>query len=189
MSAPVREPDDDGPSKDGPLDYAPRRVRRPERDTNSGPRKRGPVDTARGSDAVDAPRKVDAVPQGAAELPEPPWKRKKQRQAFAGDVAAAELRTRLALAPDRLPDPPPPVSTVPKFGSAARLAGVIMVATAGVVGYRWGAAPNTPTPLKQFELTSDQAGLAAERSVLAAQLPTPTLRSKPVGGAPASGDA
>src|ERR1700730_19010847 len=128
MSAPVREPDDDGSSKDGPLNYAPRGAQRPERDrdTNSAPRQSGPVGTPRGSNAVDAPRKVDAVPQGAAELQEPPWKRKKQRQAFAGDVAAAELRTRLALAPDRLPDPPPPVSTVAKFGYAGRLAGVLL---------------------------------------------------------------
>src|ERR1700719_2777702 len=148
MSAPVREPDDDGPSKDGPLSYAPRRAQRPERDrdTNSVPRQSGPVDTPRGSNAVDAPRKVDAVPQGAAELQEPPWKRKKQRQAFAGDVAAAELRARLALAPDRLPDPPPPVSTGPKFGSAARLSGVIMVGAAADLGSRWGGAPKATQP-------------------------------------------
>lgn len=189
MSAPVREPDDDGPSKDGPSNYAPRRARRPERDTNSAPRQSGPVDTPRGSDAVDAPRKVDAVPQGAAELPEPPWKRKKQRQAFAGDVAVAELRTRLALAPDQLPDPPLPVSTVAKFGSAVRLAGVIMVATAGVVGYRWGAAPKATTPLKQFELTSDQADLASERSVSAAYLKTPSFDSKPLAVRSAASDS
>jgi hypothetical protein len=189
MSAPVREPDDDGPSKDGPLNYAPRRARRPERDrdTNSAPRQSGPVDTPRGSDAVDAPRKVDAVPQGAAELPEPPWKRKKQRQAFAGDVAAAELRTRLALAPDRLPDPPPPVSTVPKFGSAARLAGVIMVATAGVVGYRWGAAPKATTAPTPFELISNQADLASEWSVSVASLDSKPLAVRSAASDPAPG--
>src|SRR6202043_3894698 len=172
MSAPVREPDDDGPSKDGPLNYAPRRAHRPERDrdTNSVPRQSGPVDTPRGSNAVDAPRKVDAVPQGAAELQGPPWKRKKQRQAFAGDIAVAELRTRLALAPDRLPDPPLPVSTVPKFGSAARLVGVMGGAAAGVVGYRGGSAPKAPPPLKQFEASSNQADLVAERTVSTAYL-------------------
>jgi hypothetical protein len=120
------------------------------------------------------------VPQGAGELSEAPWKRKKQRQAFAGDVAVAELRTRLALAPDRLPDPPLPVSTVPKFGSAARLVGVIVVAAAGVVGYRWGAAPKATPPLKQFEASSNKTDLAPERSVSAAYPRTPSLDSKPL---------
>src|SRR3984893_6239740 len=163
MTAPVREPDDygslkdgslkdgslkegswkGGPLKDGPLNYAPKRARRPkrDRDTNDAPREAGGADTPRKSDAADASRRIGAAPQrGAPELPEPPWKRKK-RQAFAGDLAVAELRTRLALAPDRLPDPPLPVSTVPKFGPAARLVGVTGVAAAGGRGYRWGSPP------------------------------------------------
>jgi|GEM_PF-1891173 TPR repeat protein len=206
MTAPVREPDDygslkdgplkdeplkggslkdgslkGGPLKDGPLKYAPKRARRPkrDRDTNDAPREADAADTPRKSDAADASRRIGAAPQrGAPELPEPPWKRKK-RQAFAGDIAVAELRTRLALAPDRLPDPPLPVSTVPKFGSAARLVGVMVVAAAGVVGYRWGSAPKATPPLKQFEASSNQADLVAERTVSTAYLRTPSLNSKP----------
>jgi hypothetical protein len=128
------------------------------------------------------------VPQGAGELPEAPWKRKKQRQAFASDVAVAELRTRLALAPDRLPDPPLSVSTLPKFGSAARLVGVIVVATAGVVGYRWGAAPKATAPLKQVELSSNQADLEPEGPVSVAYPRTPSLDSKPLTARSAAGD-
>src|SRR5215467_665850 len=143
MSAPNREPDDEGLSKDGPLNYAPKRARRPERypDINgapgkgaaaNAPRKHDAVDALRKGAAVDAlrkgdaaapleksatadalrkgdaasaPRKNDAVVQrGVSEPPVPPWKRKKQPQAFAGDVAIAELRTRVPLAPDRLPE-------------------------------------------------------------------------------------
>ena len=195
MTAPVREPDDygslkdgslkdgslkGGPLKDGPLNYAPKSARRPkrDRDTNDAPREAGAADTPRKSDAADASRRIGAAPQrGAPELPEPPWKRKK-RQAFAGDVAVAELRTRLALAPDRLPDPPLPVSTVPKFGSTARLVGVMVVAAVGVVGYRWGSAPKATPPLKQFEASSNQADLVAERSGSTAYLGTPSLDSK-----------
>src|SRR5262252_9566537 len=127
MSAPIREPGDDGLSKDGPLNYAPRRARRLERHPDSngapgkgaagnGPRKHDAVDASRKSAAVDAPRKGDAasaprkndalLQRGTSEPPVPPWKRKKQPQAFAGDVAIAELRTRVPLAPDRLPEPP-----------------------------------------------------------------------------------
>jgi hypothetical protein len=141
MSAPVREPDNEGPSKDSPLSYAPKRARRP--DQNQNP--------------YIAPEKVDAAPrQHAPEPVDPPWKRKKQRQAFAGDIAVAELRSRLALTPERLPDPPPRSAAVPKFAVAGRLAGVIVVATVGVVGYRWGAAPLATSPQRLLTLSTNQ---------------------------------
>ena len=97
-------------------------------------------------------------------VPEPPWKRSKQRQAFAGDVAAVELRTRLALAPDRLPEPPPPVAPPRKFASARRpFVGVVVVAAVGFIGYWWGAAP----PASTRQLPSNRADLAPERSASA----------------------
>ncbi len=93
MSAPVREPDD-GSSKDGPLSYAPKKARHPEPDPNP----------------AGAPGKEEAaLPRPGPEPAEPPWKRSKQRTVFAGDAAIAELRGKLALAPDRLPDPPRPL--------------------------------------------------------------------------------
>src|ERR1700730_16519018 len=114
MSAPIRELDDYGPSQDGPLNYAPKKARRPQRD----------LDTASRSGASD-----------------PPWKRK-QRQVVVVDIAVVELRPQLALAPDQLPAPPSPVPTVSKFGAVARLMGIIVVVTAGGGGYRLGSSPN-----------------------------------------------
>jgi TPR repeat protein len=181
MSAPVREPDDgpskdgpsqDGPSQDGPLNYAPKKVRDPEQDQKT----------------AGAPEKGNAALRNAApELAEPPWRRSKQRQAFAGDVAISELRSRLALAPDRLPEPPPPLSTGPKSRWAGRLAGVAVVAAVGVAGYKSGSAPPTSTP--QLALPSsqpNQRGRAPERSVPAVYLDNAGLDSKSPAGRPSA---
>lgn len=118
MSVPARA-HDDRPSKDGPLNYAPKKARHHE-----------PA-----PDPLDAP--------DASELAEPPWRRSTQRRAFAGDIAAGELGNRLALAPDRLPEPPRALSTGPRYG---RLAGVLVVAAVGFVGYRLGSAPRSAPP-------------------------------------------
>src|SRR5215469_7138496 len=101
MSASVREPgrvpSKDEPPKNEALQYAPKKARHP-----------GPA-----SDPAGAPAHGGAVPRSAMpEGAEPPWKRSWQRSGatFGGEVAVAELRTRLSLAPDRLPEPPPPSS-------------------------------------------------------------------------------
>jgi hypothetical protein len=62
--------------------------------------------------------------------------------AFVGDVAIAELRTKLALAPDRLPEPPPPSSGRSKLLWAARVTGIAVVVAVGFLGYRWGSSAN-----------------------------------------------
>ena len=153
MSASVRELDDYGPLQDGPLNYAPKKARRPQQD-------------------------LDTTSQRGA--PEPPWKRR-QRQVFAGDIAVVELRARLALAPDRLPAPPSPVPTVSKFGAAARLMGIFVVVTAGVVGYRWISTPKASPPPQIFAPSSNQ-------SVSAAHLTTQSVDSKPPAVQPAASD-
>src|SRR5258706_9357674 len=97
MRTPVRARDD-GRLKDGPLNYAPKKVRRPAPDLTP----------------ADAHREGDAAPQNAVpESGQLPWKRSKRREPFVGDVAAVELRNKLALAPHRLPAPPP--STAVKY--------------------------------------------------------------------------
>src|SRR5437899_10660667 len=149
MSAPVREPDD-GPSKDGPLGYAPKNARHAESDPDPG-----------------APATADAAPPEPAE---PPWKRSRQRDAFAGDAAIAARRNQLALAPDLLPGPPPP-STRPKYVLAGRLAGVVVVTAVGVVGYQLGSTPPASSP--QLALRADRSSqqkLTAERLEPAAYL-------------------
>ena len=128
MSASIREPDH-GPSKDEPLKYAPKKARNPDPDQR-------PVGPA------GPPPKGDAASKGELTSTEPPWRRSRHRGAFVGDVAIAELRTRLALAPDRLPEPPPPSSKGSKLAWTGRIAGVAVVAIVGFVGYRWGASPS-----------------------------------------------
>ena len=133
MNAPVREVD--GPSKEGPLDYAPKKTRHPKSDSPAGAPVKGGV--------------------AATEQAEPPWKRLRQREAFAGDAAIAARRNKQALAPDRLPEPPPP-STRPKYVWVGRLAGVVVVTAVGVVGYQMGSTPPSSSP--QHALRSSQSG-------------------------------
>src|SRR5215467_14561434 len=78
MSAPVRGPHD-GPSKDGPLRYAPKHVRHPQRDLI-------PVGPPRGCDA--------ALQYAALELGRTPWKR-----AWEGDAPPRYAAPESALAP------------------------------------------------------------------------------------------
>src|SRR5215470_19672126 len=129
MSAPVRE-SDNGPSEDGPLNYAPKKVRHPESDGDPGAAAEGGVE-----------------PSGVApESAEPPWKRSRQRE--AADAAIAVRRNKLGLAPDRLPGPPHPGrSTGPKYVLAGRLAGVVVVTAFGVVGYQLGSSGPTSSLL------------------------------------------
>src|SRR5215472_19208024 len=64
-----------------------------------------------------------------SEPPDPPWKRKPRRELFEGDVAIAELRSRLALESERIPEPAIPFSTAPTFSGVLRLMrGVAMAA-------------------------------------------------------------
>src|SRR5258708_39386073 len=93
MSTPVREPPDDRPSKDGPLSYAPKKVRHAEPEPNPA--------GAPGKDDVAPLRQAPAPHIQAPEPAEPPWEQ-------SDDVAIAELRDKLALSPDRIPEPPPP---------------------------------------------------------------------------------
>lgn len=175
MSVPAQE-SDEVPSKDGPLNYAPKKVRDPEPAPDlAGALSKGAA--ANGDAAPQSPPlKRDATPRsGAPESPEPPWRRSKQRGAFVGDVAAVELRNRLALAPDRLPEPPPAPSTGPRYG---RLVGVVVVAAVGFVGYQLGSAPrSSPPQLAPRSGQSGQQGLTSER-VAPAGYPGPDSMSQ-----------
>jgi hypothetical protein len=143
MSAPVREPDD-GPSKDGPLNYAPKKIRHPELD---------PIPAA-------ARQEGDAASQTTTlESGQPPWKRSKRRGSFAGDVAIVELRNKLALAPQRLPEPPP--SPRVKYRLASRIAGIAVVTAVGVIGYRMGSGPTSPLHLALGSSQSNQQELVS----------------------------
>jgi hypothetical protein len=133
MSASAHEP---GASKDEPLNYAPKKARLAES----------------ASDPAGAPPHADAVQKSVVpELAEPPWKRSRQRNksTFVGDVAITELRTKLALAPDRLPEPPLPSSRGSRLIWAVRVVGIAVVVAVGFVGYRWGSSSSSLVHLLQ----------------------------------------
>jgi hypothetical protein len=144
MGAPVQEFDDGKPSKSEPPKNAP---------------------------AKDTPKDVGATPSSRAmEVPAPPWKRKPRHEIFEGDVAAVELRSRLALRPERIQEPAVPFSTAPTFSGVLRLtSGVAMAATVvGVAGYLWGFKLSAKMP----ELTpaSGQANVLPAPSTPVASL-------------------
>lgn len=134
MSTSVREADR-GRSSDEPLNYAPKRLRIANPDATAAA-----VPPPPASQKEVVPRAAeDAAPVQPAE---PPWRRlSRRRGVFAGDVAIADLRARLALAPDRLPEPPPPTPRDMTLVWAGRLAGAAIVVAVGLAGYRWGASP------------------------------------------------
>ena len=168
MKAPVREVDDNGS-----LNYAPKKLGRPEQDQN--PDKAGPKDDF-------------APPPNMPESSEPPWKQKKQRGAFAGNIASGELRTRLTLTPDRVPEPRSPDSAVPVFGTMRLLVGVVAVVAAAIVGYRWGSAPQVAPPSQQFAPATDRTDFAPGLAVSTANLKVTNPDLKPT-AAPSTASA
>jgi hypothetical protein len=180
MSAPVRDREDNGPLKDGPLNYAPKKTRWLEQNHQT---------------QESASTSVNAAPaNGITESLEPPWKQKMQPGAFVGDVAMVELRSQLAMAPDRIPEPPVPESSGSTFATAGRILGAVTVAAAAAVGYLWGAAPPAGVPpQQQAALASGEPNLAAPERTAAAGIKAsssnasrPPARPSTIGLAPAS---
>ncbi len=127
---------------------------------------------------------------------EPPWRRSRRAAgskatAFAGDVAIAELRTKLALAPDRLPEPPPPSLGKSRLMWAGRITGLAVVIAVGVVGYRWGSngrflpSPNvnrtSPLP-DRSGAGPDAAGGMTVMNAVPAVYPPPSRTAPPPSG-------
>src|SRR5258708_1961709 len=162
--------DNKGLLNDGPVSIAPERGRRPEHRQN-------PADAAPGVNKApppDAPKRLEL-----------PWKRKKRYRAFAGDVAAVELRTQLARAPDRIAGPAlrHPVAradaAAPGLGGAGRLISVMAVAATGAVGYFWGQATRTTLPSQQLARVSDRMDLAQQPSVRTSNLDSKSTAVRP----------
>lgn len=144
MGAAVREPDNGKPSKSEPPKNEP---------------------------AKDRPKDVGAAPSSrATEAADPPWKRKRRRDVFEGDVAIVELRSRLA--PERIPDPAVRFSTAPTVsGGLPLMSGVAMAAAvAGVAGYLWGF--KLPTKMPELTPASGQANVLLALSTPVASLKT-----------------
>jgi NitT/TauT family transport system substrate-binding protein len=145
MSTPVRGPDD--PSKDGPLRYAPNKV-------GHGEPELKPAGAPGGDD--DAPLYEAHAPQIQAPESAPPWSRPNQHPAFAGDVAVAETRGKLALSPRQS-------SNGGKYVLAGWLAGVATVTAVGFISYRLGAIP--ASQLNQRTLASEQSSVPPPSSL------------------------
>jgi NitT/TauT family transport system substrate-binding protein len=89
---------------------------------------------------------------------------------FVGDVAIAELRSKLARSPDLIPEPPPTSAGRKKYLLAGWLAGAAMVTAVGFVGYRLRSAPPPDTPLHALP-----AGQSRQSALPQSALPTVTL--------------
>jgi hypothetical protein len=105
----------------------------------------------------DTPRDVGAAPSiRASEIPVLPWKPKPRGRVFEGDLAAAELCSRLAVAPEQIPEPAVPFSKASTPSGRLMRGAAMAAAVAGIGVYFWGWETSSRTP----ELTpaSGQAG-------------------------------
>src|SRR6266481_5701463 len=187
MGAPVRESNDSEPSKNEPLKSEPLKNEslKPEslkseslksESLKSESLKPEPSKNEASKNQLpgDEPKNVGAAPPSRpTEAPEPPWKRKARRGVFEGDVAVVELRSRLALGSERIPEPAVPRSTVPTAAAVVRLTGGVLMAAAvaGVTGYFWGFKLSTKPP--QFAPASSQTNTLPAPPRPAANLKVP----------------
>src|SRR5262249_55018677 len=96
---------------------------------------------------------------------------------FEGDAAMRELRARLALGPDQMPDPPLYQAKDPIFGVVARLMGVMVLAAVGALGFLWITAPHAAPPPDGQAAGSWSGGVTPGSSrVLEAQQPAPAAK-------------
>jgi hypothetical protein len=177
MGAPVRESDDGEPSKNEPLKSEPVKNEL-SRNESPKPQSLKPEslrnEPSRNPPSKDESKNVRAAPSSSAtEMSEPPWKRKTRRGVFEGDVAVVELRSRLALGPERIPEPTGPTANTPAFGGTLRLFGGVLTAAAvaGVAGYLWGVRLSSRPP--QLASASDQADVRPALSTAPASLKAP----------------
>ena len=116
------------------------------------------TETPKNAPTKDTPRDVGAVPSiGASEIPVLPWKQWPQGGVFEGDLAAAELCSGPAVAPEQTPEPTVPFSKA-STPSGRLMTGVAMVAAvAGIGGYLWWGW-ETSTKVPELTPASAQAG-------------------------------
>ena len=125
---------------------------------------RSPV-TPRQATAAPVSATVEATATAQDAAAELPWKRKKRPPIFEGDVAIKELRARLALAPDQMPEPPLYRASDPIFAVVARLTGVMVLAAVGALGFLWIMAPHASPPENPIVgQSNDELALASYRT-------------------------
>jgi hypothetical protein len=128
------------PESQGPLKYAPKRARvaGPE----PAPRGDRPGGEPPAPNVGPPPRRPPPAPRPRE--PAPPWKVRKRRGSFEGDVAVKELRERMALAPDLPPEPPLRETGASVFGVVGRLAGLVAMAAGAAYLFVWISTPRPP---------------------------------------------
>src|SRR5882672_9784814 len=179
MGAPVRESNDSEPSKNEPLKSEPLKNEslkpeslKPEslKPESLKPESLKPESLKPESLKPESLKPESLKPESLTEAPEPPWKRKARRGVFEGDVAVVELRSRLALGSERVPELALPRSTVPTAAAVVRLTGGVLMAAAvaGVTGYFWGFRLSTKPP--EVAPASEQANVRPAPSTAAANL-------------------
>jgi hypothetical protein len=106
-----------------------------------------------------------APPSRATTVPGAPWTRKPRHEAFEGDVAIVELRSRLARGAERVLEPKVQFSTAPVLPRVLwRISGVAMAAVmVGGAGYLWGFKLSTKMP--ELTPTSGQTNPALSTTV------------------------
>src|ERR1700730_17126636 len=135
--------------------------------------------------------RASVVTQGAVQdsATYPRGKRKKRLPIFEGDAAMRDLRARLALAPDQMPEPPLYPAKAPIFAVVARLMGVMVLAAGGALGFLWVTAPHAALPDGQGGgQTGGEVALVSLRGIEASK-PAPSaekVRTERVPEAPSS---
>jgi hypothetical protein len=125
----------------------------------------GPAQESDGSEPLgnklskDAPKEIGTAPSGRPTETPRPWKRKTRPQVFEGGTQWQ----RPAPTPDRILEPPIPVSTAQTFPAVMGVAGVLLTTAtaAGVMGYLSGFRPSIESP--QPDLAFDQSDIPQAR--------------------------
>jgi NitT/TauT family transport system substrate-binding protein len=148
MSTSDQDPDD-RPSNDEPSSYAPKTVR------HAGPEPK-PAEVSGNDDGAPSRQAPEPV--------EPAWKRSGQHPVFAGDVTVGE-RSNRGRSLVRIPEPPPP-STRKKHVLVRWIASVVLLTSAGFIGYRLGSALPPDSPWRALPASQlDPATSVSERMV------------------------
>jgi hypothetical protein len=139
---------------------------------NSGP-SHGRAGPERGKrpELAEVPKAPTAAAQGRPYEPANPtaipWTRRKQRGAFAGDVAAAQLRTRLTQAPDRLARRTSPASSERGPSTIARAVGIATVLIiGGGSGYMWSQISHRPVLPQESSVSASSQSSPGPASTL-----------------------
>ena len=150
MSALVREEALGKQQAGGPLAYAPRWARLQPSASGAGVEDETPA-PPRSSTGHPGTVHPGAHHPGGRDsgAPDPPWRRKKAWAPFEGDVAIMELRARLALAPDQIPEPPPLRSCGAAWAVVGRFACIVAMAAGGALGLLWLTVPQREPPERQ----------------------------------------